>query len=62
MSFRISQSGVVGRPRFKASLSDLRFQARTVPGFGRGLALGFLGGVALCAIALGSLMPQLRVW
>ena len=64
MSFRVSQSGQVRRatPNFQTAVAEIKFQARTVPGFGRGLLLGFLGGIVLGAVALGWVLPHVRPW
>lgn len=65
MTFKFTESAPASEPEaatFKASVADLKRQARTVPGFGRGVAVGFLSGLVIGATALGWLSPYLQLW
>lgn len=61
MSFRISQSGTIKRASLGSLGADLTLKARTVPGFGRGMAVGFLSGMVVAGSAVGWLLAHMRL-
>ena len=61
MSFQILQSGTIKRAHLGALGADLTLKARTVPGFGRGIAIGFLTGLVVAGSAVGWLLTHIRV-